>query len=71
MEAEHEENARVVSECDSRVPAFDPVQSGATQHRALSHERCRDAAASAGVPEVGAQLAEHGEGREGERRVAV
>ena len=71
MEAEHEENARVVSECDSRVPAFDPVQSGAAQHGALGHERRGDAAAPAGVAEVSAELAEHGEGGEGERRVAV
>ena len=71
MEAEHEENARVVAERDSRVPPFDPVQGGAAQHGALGHEFGGDAAAPAGVPEISAELAEHGEGRERKGGVAV
>ena len=71
MEAENEENARVVAECDSGVPAFDSVEGGATEHRALGHERGGDAPPPAGVPEVSAELAEHGEGRKRKGGVAV
>ena len=70
MEAEHEENARVVAERDPGVAAFDSVEGGAAQHGALGHERRGDAAAPAGVAEVSAELAEHGEGREREGGIA-
>ena len=71
MEAEHEENARVVAERDPRVASLDSMQSCAAEHGAFSHQRRWDAAAPAGVPEIGAQFTEHGEGGEGERGVAV
>ena len=71
LETEHEEHARVVSERDPRVASLDSMQSCAAEHGAFSHQRRWDAAAPAGVPEVGAQLVEHGECREGERGIAI
>ena len=71
FETEHEEHACVVSERDAGISAFDTVQGGAAEHGPLGHERSGDTPAPTGIPEIGAQLSEHGEGREGEGRVAV
>ena len=71
VETEHEEHACVVSERDAGISAFDTVQGCAAEHGPLGHERSGDAPAPAGIPEIGAQLSEHGEGREGEGRVAI
>ena len=71
FETEDEEHARVVSERDAGVAPLYPVQSRAAEHGALGHQFGGDAAPPAGVAEVGAQFAEHGQGGEGSRRVAV